>query len=192
MATHASPEERRAQILVAAQICFGKTGYHKTKMDDIVAAAGLSKGALYWHFKSKEEIFLALFDEFERQIFAAWDDLEGVGALEALRREGEVVLETIMSDRSLVETWSEFLKHPLARERFASVYDQSRARLRATIDSGIASGELAPCDAIHAAAAVTGLIEGLLLQALADPRFDPLAAWPTAWAMIEGGLAAKA
>ena len=38
MATHASPEERRTQILTAAQFCFGKTGYHKTKMDDIVAA----------------------------------------------------------------------------------------------------------------------------------------------------------
>jgi len=38
VATHASPEARRAQILTAAQSCFGKNGYHKTKMDDIVAA----------------------------------------------------------------------------------------------------------------------------------------------------------
>jgi AcrR family transcriptional regulator len=190
VATHASPEERRVQILLAAQSCFGKAGYHKTTMDDIVAAAGLSKGALYWHFKSKEKIFLALFDEFERAIFGAWDDLEGVPALEAIKREAEVVLESITSDRAFVETWSEFLKHPMARERFASVYNQSRARLQTTIEGGIVRGELKPCDAFQAAASITALIEGLLLQALADPGFDPLAAWPTAWTMVEGGLGA--
>jgi AcrR family transcriptional regulator len=190
MATHAAPEVRRAQILAAAQSCFGEHGYHKTKMDDIVRAAGLSKGSLYWHFKSKDEIFLALFDGFEAAIFAAWDDLSGGDALVTLRREGEVVLETLLRDRAFIETWTEFLKHPLVRERFGRVYAQSRARLAATIEGGIARGELAPCDAGHAAAALTALIEGLLLQALADPGFDPMAAWPTAWEIMSRGLRA--
>lgn len=50
-------EERRAQIIEAALACFGRKGYHNTTMDDIVAESGLSKGSLYWYFKSKDELF---------------------------------------------------------------------------------------------------------------------------------------
>jgi AcrR family transcriptional regulator len=188
MATHQTPEVRREQILKAAQSCFGKTGFHKTKMDDIVLASGLSKGALYWHFKSKDEIFLALFDQYDREIFAAWDDLSAGPALETLRIESEIVLTALAGDRMLVEMWSEFLKHPLARDRFAVIYDHSRERLAGTIEKGIERGEIAPCEARHAAAMLTAVIEGLLLQALADPSFDPLEVWPTTWQILSAGM----
>lgn len=188
MATHASPEIRRAQILRAAQSCFGSAGYHKTKMDDIVRATGLSKGALYWHFKSKDEIFLALFDLFEVEVFSAWDALSGGNAIEMLRSEAEIVLDGLLRDRSMIETWTEFLKHPLARTRLASVYTKSRGRLETTIEAGIERGEIAPYDALHVATMLTALIEGLLLQALADPDFEPLEAWPTTWQLVSKGL----
>ena len=188
MATHEAPEVRRAQILEAAQGCFGKTGYHKTKMDDIVRASGLSKGALYWHFKSKDEIFLALLDHFEQEIFAAWDDVRDANALETLRTESEIVLNALLADRSLVEMWSEFVKHPAARKRFATIYASSRSRLGRTVERGIERGELTPCNAQHAATMFTATIEGLLLQALVDPAFDPIEAWPTCWQVLEAGL----
>jgi AcrR family transcriptional regulator len=188
MANHQTPEVRRAQILDAAQRCFGRTGFHKTKMDDIVEASGLSKGALYWHFKSKDEIFLALFDQFDRAIFAAWDDLPDANTLETLRIESEIVLGALLSDRALVEMWSEFLKHPLARKRFAVLYQDSRARLGSTIETGIARGEIAACDPRHAAAMLTAVIEGLLLQALADASFNPFDAWPTTWQILSAGM----
>ncbi len=188
MARHEAPEVRRAQILTAAQACFGKAGYHDTKMDDIVRAVGLSKGAIYWHFKSKDEIFLALFDRFEGEIFGAWDALEDENALEVLRLESEIVLDALLRDRSFVEMWTEFLKHRLVRERFAAIYRQSRARLKTTIDRGIESGVIAPCDPEHAAAMLTAVIEGLLLQALADSSFDPRRVWPTTWKILSTGL----
>jgi AcrR family transcriptional regulator len=192
MATHQTAEVRREQILKAAQSCFGKSGFHKTKMDDIVVASGLSKGALYWHFKSKDEIFLALFDQYDREIFAAWDDLPVGPALEILRIESEIVLTALIGDRTLVEMWSEFLKHPLARERFAATYEHSRERLARTIDRGIEQGEIVPCESRHAAAMLTALIEGLLLQALADASFDPLEVWPTTWRLISAGMTPNA
>ncbi len=192
MAKHESPEVRRAQILEAARLCFGEAGYHKTKMDDIVARAGLSKGALYWHFKSKEEIFLALFDQFEQAIFASWEALPPLPADQALQREGEIVLATMLHDRSLVETWTEFIKHPLARERFARLYVGSRARLRETIEAGVERGELRTCDASAIAGGVTALIEGLLLQALVDPDFDPMPAWNESARSLTRGLSPEA
>lgn len=53
------------QILDAAVQVFAKKGYHDSRVDDIVEAAGKSKGAVYFHFNSKEEIFLSVIDRFE-------------------------------------------------------------------------------------------------------------------------------
>lgn len=55
-------KKRKQQILEAALTCFTKKGYFKTTMDEVVKESGLSKGALYWYYKSKKELFLALFD----------------------------------------------------------------------------------------------------------------------------------
>jgi AcrR family transcriptional regulator len=51
--------ERRTQIIEAALVCFNRKGYVHTTMDDITAESGLSKGSIYWYFKSKDEIFKA-------------------------------------------------------------------------------------------------------------------------------------
>ena len=51
--------ERRAQIIDAARRCFQRDGVHATTMDDIVRASGLSAGAVYSYFKSKDELTLA-------------------------------------------------------------------------------------------------------------------------------------
>src|SRR5690349_19443486 len=51
---------RRQQILDAALACFSRRGYHATSMEDIVREAGLSVGAIYTYFPSKEELFKVL------------------------------------------------------------------------------------------------------------------------------------
>lgn len=50
---------RRTQILEAAWVCFQKQGLHSTTMDDIIRTSGLSAGAVYSYFPSKEELILA-------------------------------------------------------------------------------------------------------------------------------------
>lgn len=54
--------ERRQQILHAARLCFQRDGLHLTTMDDIIRASGLSAGAVYGYFKSKDELILASVD----------------------------------------------------------------------------------------------------------------------------------
>lgn len=56
---------RRAHILGAALRCFARTGYHATTIDDIAAEAGVSKGAPYVYFESKEALFRALYDSWD-------------------------------------------------------------------------------------------------------------------------------
>jgi AcrR family transcriptional regulator len=54
----------RQRILNAAINVFASKGYHDTRVDDIVEISATSKGAVYFHFPSKQEIFLSLVDEF--------------------------------------------------------------------------------------------------------------------------------
>lgn len=95
----------------------------------------------------------------------------------------------MLETRVLLDAWTEFLRHPKARGRFAILYTTVRARLAETVRRGIGRGELRPCQPEHVAATLTALIEGLLLQAFADPDYDPLKAWPTAWETLARGLA---
>ena len=57
-------ETRREQILEAATSVFARLGVHTARMDDIVQEAGLSKGAVYWYFESKDEILKSILDIF--------------------------------------------------------------------------------------------------------------------------------
>ena len=50
----------RRQLLDAAREVFGRTGYQGARLDDIAAAAGFTKGAVYWHFPNKRTLFLEL------------------------------------------------------------------------------------------------------------------------------------
>lgn len=63
MTRHLPEQARREQILRAARRCFLDNGYHPTRMDDIARAAELSKGGVYFHFKSKREVFEQLVEE---------------------------------------------------------------------------------------------------------------------------------
>ena len=56
-------EGRRRQILAAAGRCFASVGFHAATMQDVIKASGLSAGAIYNHFSSKEEIIAAIADE---------------------------------------------------------------------------------------------------------------------------------
>ena len=56
-------EARRAQILAAARRCFIRQGFQETSMQDLLAEAGLSSGAVYNYFSSKEEMIVAIAEE---------------------------------------------------------------------------------------------------------------------------------
>ena len=76
------------KIIVFSSELFTKQGYEKTSMQDIVDALGMSKGAIFHHFKSKEEIFLAVIDrqsEYIKRQLQIWvEEMEGFTAREKL------------------------------------------------------------------------------------------------------------
>lgn len=58
----------RAQLLEAARECFAADGYAATLLDDVVRRAGVTKGALYHHYKGKRELFEAVFEREQQQL----------------------------------------------------------------------------------------------------------------------------
>ena len=72
MAKNKHPEETIEKILVISKNLFQKKGYDKTTMHDIIRELGMSKGAIYYHFTSKEEILEAVI---QRQFRASHDNL---------------------------------------------------------------------------------------------------------------------
>src|SRR4051794_11895849 len=89
-------DARREQILAAAKRCFLRSGFHETSMQDLFAESGLSSGAVYRYFPSKEDMILAIAEENLRDMavlihaLATSRHSEGLGAalaevLEAVR-----------------------------------------------------------------------------------------------------------
>ena len=167
--------ERKNQILDAAMVVFARSGFHEARMDDIVQESGLSKGTLYWYFKSKEEIITAI----SQRLFAT--DIEAVESL--LKAEGTVSerLQQLMRDRvqglqemsDVVAILFEFYAAALHQDGvrqfiqtyFANFYDL----LVALIQQGIERGEFRPVNALAAATALDAVFEGLIVRWLIDP-----------------------
>jgi AcrR family transcriptional regulator len=61
--------ETRARILLAARECFSRFGYAKTTNKDIATRAGITTGAIYHYFDSKQALFVAVVEEVQRVIF---------------------------------------------------------------------------------------------------------------------------
>ena len=98
---------RRRQILAAAKRVFAAQGFHATTMAQVARSAGLSYGAVYWYFESKDELFHALMAEEERALRARIGSvLEGAPAddpAQALARAVRATFEFFEEDRAAVK-----------------------------------------------------------------------------------------
>lgn len=59
--------DSRTRILEAATRLFGRRGYHASTIENITDAAGISRGALYWHFSSKSDVLAAVVERLQRE-----------------------------------------------------------------------------------------------------------------------------
>jgi AcrR family transcriptional regulator len=117
--TEAHLEARRQQIVDAAQTCFGRKGYHQTTMQDICQESGLSPGAIYRYFASKEAIRTAVYDrhqDWARDVLEAarsraagpLDTLEVIGQTMWLAFFNDPAFETMT--RVEIENWPEVIR----------------------------------------------------------------------------------
>ena len=85
--TREDTEQTRLNILNAALELFHETGYSRTTLEQIARRAGVTRGAIYWHFKDKVDLFLGLKDEIEQSAGTRLEDLllRSVDSLDEMR-----------------------------------------------------------------------------------------------------------
>lgn len=171
-------EERKEQILNAAAVVFSKLGFAQARMDDIVKESGLSKGALYWYFKSKEDIINALMHRFFDQ------DLESLAKLlenetsasEKLLTYIHHLVSVFEETQSLIpliyEYYSSATRVETIREFFQTYFKAYQTLIAKIIEQGVDAGEFLAVDTHATALTLTALIEGLLLLHMIDESIE--------------------
>jgi AcrR family transcriptional regulator len=187
--------ERKDQILNTAEDVFAEYGFDEARMDDIVERSGLSKGAIYWYFKKKDDIIAALLERvFQRGIESMRAAAAGPGAVpDRLAAMGEQISHQFESMSRLMPIALEFyavaLRRRNVRKHLAAMYDRILSILVPLMDEGIRKGELDEIDSRQAATAFLGLYEGLgLVRAISPKLVDWKTLGPRASVMLCDGL----
>src|ERR671923_115913 len=91
-------DERKSQILNAAEGVFTKKGFDEARMDDIAEQTSLSKGTLYLYFKSKDELIIAILDRMFQGEFSRLENLnqDGLSATEAIWKMTDLLVNDIL------------------------------------------------------------------------------------------------
>ena len=167
-------EETRARILDAAIRRFAIAGYDAASVEEICTEAGVSKGAFYHHFPTKQAIFLALMQ--------AWLALIDVG-LDAAHED--TVPKTLLHMTDLLpgvfaaaedrlpmflEFWLQASRDETVWKAIIAPYRHYQESFSKLIADGVAEGSLKPVDSQVAAQAIVSLAVGLVLQGVLDPH----------------------
>lgn len=169
-------EETRTRILQTALKLFSETGFDTTGVAEICGAAGVSKGAFYHHFPTKQAVFLQLLEDWLRQLDAELlDALSGApNVLEGLRGMAAKTSEVFASADGrlsiLLEFWGQAWKDPAVWQRAVAPFQRYRDVFADIVRRGIAEGSLRPVDPVKAAQALMSLAVGMVLQGVLDPK----------------------
>jgi len=162
-------EERKEQILDAATEVFAQKGFDHARMDDIVEETGLSKGALYWYFKSKDDIIFGIMDRMFQLEFRELEELQqtDTSASEALMAFTEVAIKDINRMLRFMPVTYEFLalafRNKLVQKAIKQYMNSYVSLLDPMIQAGINSGEFKQVNPRDVSAAVGAIIEGTVL-----------------------------
>jgi AcrR family transcriptional regulator len=156
---------------------FADSGYDATGVAEICEKSGLSKGAFYHHFPSKQTVFLALLDGWLEGLDTDLLSPEqiGVGTVPELfvgmaRRTREIFA---MADGRLsifLEFWAQARRDPEIWRRTVAPFHRYRDVFAAIIRRGIEEGSFRNMDADAAAGTLVALAVGVVLQGVVDPN----------------------
>ena len=168
-------EETRIRLLSAAEKCFAQDGYDAAGVAKICQYAGVSKGAFYHHFSSKQMIFMALFKQWleglDLQLTKLRDDM--VNIPDGLISMATVVQDVIRTAEIQLPIYLEFLnratRDPSVLQAMVEPFHRYQAFFAEMIESGISQGTLRQIDPTVAARMIISMAVGLLIQGLLDP-----------------------
>jgi AcrR family transcriptional regulator len=174
-----SPEERRAEIFDAALAVFSELGYDRATLSDVVERVGVSKGCLYHHFGSKEELLLDLMRGRLGCAFKEDDQMVASGSREQLLRARLDAIWQHFQQPGQLELMTlainELPKIPEAgRVLFDEVVSRKREGLRQALERGNNCGNVPAEDVDMAALMIPWMIMGVALGLHQFRGIDPL------------------
>ena len=168
-------EQKREQIRKAAYQCFRDSGYHDTTVAAVCKKAKSSKGSFYWHYDSKQEVFIDILESWAREIM---DELyeqfeEAAQQDDYIRAITEALAREIHRGRVIIPLWLEFTLQGRYDEdiqkALAKFYRRARVAI-AEILRPMLEGKVSEAELRGVAATIFGAYTGLLVQDLSDPR----------------------
>ena len=143
-------EETRTKITEAAIKLFSSSGYNKASVDDICTEAGISKGAFYHHFKSKQELFMALLDGWLKAIdntIEASKDLTAPETFMQLTQAFPYIFETAGDSLPMfLEFWLQASRDKKVWDASISPYRRYHKYFTALIKKGVDEGSFVEVD----------------------------------------------
>tara|TARA_Y100000310_G_scaffold249942_1_gene256093 strand:- start:353 stop:958 length:606 start_codon:yes stop_codon:yes gene_type:complete len=189
---------RKIQILDAALDVIVQKGYSDCRMDDIVAKANLSKGAIYWYYKSKKDIFLSLVNHWVNRWGVTLNHIveEDLSASDQLKALFDFFLNAYNDNPTVfkaeLEFWALSSRDKDFRKKTHKVYQEFLELIEGIVRRGVDSGDFKNLDVKVAALSIMVNIEGIVWFAFFDS--DGLSAkhyFETITDFILSGLRAK-
>ena len=167
-------EETRTKIMESAIKLFSNSGFNKASVDDICEEAGISKGAFYHHFKSKQELFLALLDGWLQTIDSAIEASKDKTVPETFMQMSEAypfIFETAGDGLPMfLEFWLQASRDKKIWEASIAPYRRYHKYFTSLIKKGVDEGSFVEVDPELASRLIVSTAMGLLLQSLLDPK----------------------
>lgn len=168
--------QRRKRILDAAEACFASAGFHTTTIQDICKGAGVSAGALYLYFASKEALIAGLCERDRAEIMVkmaalaeAPDFFQGLGQL----MQSAIVAQPPHKAKLYLEIGAEATRNPGVARIFAECDEAIHGALKSILRRAQAEGRIAPAIPIDRIVTLMGAIaDGLFWRRAVDPAFD--------------------
>jgi len=165
-------DSRRQQILDAARRCFARNGFHATSMQDVLAEAKLSAGAVYRYFKGKDDIIVAIATTAVANVAGAFESVTHEDPPPSLPEVFERVFTAIEDmdpdgdlAKTVVQVWGEALRSPVlfdeVTSRIGSVFEVMEETVKLYQDRGIIDPDV---PAARAARVLISTLPGFLLQ----------------------------
>jgi AcrR family transcriptional regulator len=171
--------ETRARILEVSRDLFAEHGYQGAGVALICETAGVSKGAFYHHFESKQAVLESIFQDWLEglePIVDLWKD-DPRRAPQVLRSVAAAARPAFSADdrsrRLLLEFWTQTSRDPDLAAVARASYRRYQGGLKALLDRGIREGSLRRHDSTAGARLLVALAVGALLQSLLDRASHP-------------------
>jgi AcrR family transcriptional regulator len=165
-----SADETKRIILAATRRVFAEHGYDEANMRAIAQAAGVSVGGLYLYFRSKEELYHTLMEEWMDELNTLTDEAMRMSddPREEIATFIRINLEFAQSRKDMILMRGRDLGCSAGNERKREFFRRRRAMIETIIARGVAAGVFRECDVEEVAKVIFNIVRGYITSMLFD------------------------